>query len=287
MQKFLVSYALLLLLSCKTIPVEEKKDYSNAAAKETTVDKAGYTKKIFALTYTAHIPEPDFKNLKMLGEVKRGGVYGQRMYGMILRSMRFKNITDKVEKKYKLPENLLMAMIMHESGGVDLLPNSSDDGGVGLIHMQPLLAKKFGLKTYKDCDKLVCKECGAEIRQLIKDNNFDRKKLIMHDDRFHPIINIDAAARMLKYYESGPQTQDSPLKTAIFGYAGKYNFQKYYDNVLLYMQKLSEMDFIDGLEKDFNEQNAQLTLNGKPCNFRQYILAHQDQNINYGLDKYE
>jgi hypothetical protein len=284
MARILTMILILTLFSCKVIPVSTS--INNELKSPIVLNQESYIEKKTVLTYIAKIREPEFKNLNMLGEVKRGGVYGQRMYGMILRSLRFKNITDKIEKKYNLPENLLLAMIMHESGGVDLLPNSSDDGGVGLIHMQANMARKFGLSTYKNCDKLVCKEHGEELRQLIKDNNYDRKKLIMEDERFHPILNIDAAARMLMYYMSGNQTQDTPLKTAIYGYAGKYNYQKYYDNIVLYMQKLADKEFIQGLENDFNEQNKALTLNGKPCDFWQYINAHQEQNMNYGLNEY-
>jgi len=244
-------------------------------------------KKKFYAYYKEKIPEPIFKNLNMLGKVKKQGVYGQRLYGMVLRSLRFKNITDKVEKKYKLPTNLLMAMIMDESGGVDLLPNSRDDGGIGLIHMQASMAKEFGLETYKNCDKLVCKEHGAGLRKIIKENNSDRKKLILIDERFHPILNIDAAARMLVYYRSGEQYKDTPLQTAIYGYAGKYNYNKYYNNIVYYMSKLNDDEFIAEIEENFNRENHQMTLNGKPGNFKMYIRAHQDQNINYGLDRYK
>jgi hypothetical protein len=52
------------------------------------------------------------------------------------------------------------------------------------------------------------------------------------------------------------------------------------------MQKLEDEEFIEGLEKDFNDQNTNLTLNGKPCDFKKYIKAHQDQNMNYGLEQY-
>ncbi len=238
------------------------------------------------LDYKEIIKEPTFENLNMLGEVKKGGVYGQRLYGMILRSLRFKNITDAIEKKYKLPEYLLLAMIMHESGGVDLLPNSGDDGGIGLIHMQPKLAKQFGLKTYQNCEKLVCKKHGKELRRLIIKNNYDRKKLIGYDDRFNPILNIDAAARMLVYYRSGKQVKNTPLKTAIYGYAGRYNYSKYYDNIVLYMEKLQDKSLIEDIEEDFNKQNQLLTINGKKSDFNDYLEAHQKQNENYGLRDY-
>ncbi len=241
----------------------------------------------FHYTYKEIVSEPEFKNLKMLGVVKKTGVHGQRMYGQILRSLRFQNITKKVEKKYNLPQNLLLAMIIHESGGVDLLPNSADDGGIGLIHMQPSLATQFGLKTYKNCKKLVCKEHGKELRELIKQNKYDRKKLIKYDNRFHPILNIDAAARMLVYYKMGTKSQKTSIERAIYGYAGKYNYKKYYKNVLFYMEKLNDTSLLDDIRKDFNAQNKLMTINGKKGDFDMYIEAHQKQNINYGLKKYK
>ena len=275
MKRVIWTFLVLFVASCKTYDFPAVKNRNKLLVKSV------------ALTYNAIIPDPDFKNLNMLGKVKKQGVYGQRLYGMILRSLRFKNITDKVERKYGLPENLLLAMIMHESGGVDLLPNSSDDGGIGLIHMQANMAKMFGLTTFKNCNKLVCKEHGEELRKIIKEYNSDRKKLIVIDDRFHPVLNIDAAARMLVYYRSGEQTQETPLKTAIYGYAGKYNYKKYYDNIEIYMSKLNDNEFLKEIEEDFDRQNQNLTLNGKPANFKMYIAAHQEQNINYGLNDYK
>lgn len=274
MNKVFTLFFSLLLFSCKTYDFPAVKKRDKLLTNE------------LKLSYEEKHKEPVFKNLNMLGDVKKGGVYGQRMYGMILRAMRFKNITDEVEKKYKLPENLLLAMIMHESGGVDLLPNSGDDGGIGLIHMQPKLAQQFGLKTYKNCDKLVCREHGKELRKLIIQNKYDRKNLIQFDDRFHPILNIDAAARMIVYYRSGPQIKDDPLKTAIYGYAGRYNYQKYFDNIVLYLNKLQDDGLFEEVEEEFNIQNQYLTINGKKADFKDYLKAHQEQNLNYGLKDY-
>lgn len=275
MNKLLTLFLVLLFSACKAydFPAVKKRDK--------------LLENDLSLSYEEKYKEPVFKNLNMLGEVKKGGVYGQRMYGMILRALRFKNITDAVEKKYKLPENLLLAMIMHESGGVDLLPNSGDDGGIGLIHMQAKLASQFGLKTYKDCDKLVCREHGKELRKLIIENKYDRKKLIEFDDRFHPILNIDAAARMLVYYRSGTQVKDTPLKTAIYGYAGRYNYSKYYDNIILYLNKLIDDGLISEVEEEFNKQNSNLTIDGRKADFEDYLEAHQEQNLNYGLKDYK
>lgn len=276
-KKFLFLFIFFFFIHCKT------EEFTRTGVN----NRNDLLKPTFHYSYKEIIKEPEFKNLKMLGTVKKTGVYGKRIYGQILRGLRFQNITKKIEEKYHLPENMLLAMIIHESGGVDLLPNSIDDGGIGLIHMQSSLAKKFGLKTYKDCNKLVCKKHGKEIRQLIKIYNFDRKKLISYDDRFHPILNIDAAARMLVYYKMGKMTQNTPIKTAIYGYAGSYNYRKYYKNVLLYMEKLNDKSLIDDIEKEFNSQNKSLTINNKKGDFDMYIEIHQKQNINYGLRKYK
>lgn len=242
------------------------------------------------LTYKEIFPEPSFENLKMIGYVESIGVRAEnsemRLYGMILRSLRFKNITTKVEKKYGLPENLILAMVMQESGGVDLLPNSSDDGGLGLCHMQPYMANLFNLKTYQNCKKMVSREHGRALRQLISDNNMDKKLLLEFDDRFHPILNLDAAGRMLAYYMNGPQTQNSPVKTAIYGYAGRINYPEYYKRVKEYWKKLNDRNIIKKVEAEFNNLNPFLRINGKDADFNGYILTHQQQNRNYGLDKY-
>ncbi len=238
------------------------------------------------LSYFEIVPEVKFENLTMLGVVKKTGVHGQRLYGMILRTLRFQNITKKVEKKYGLPNNILLAMIMQESGGVDLLPNSGDDGGLGLCHMQATTAKEFGLKVIDNCNKLVCRKHGKELRKLIIKHKYNKKKLIGYDDRFHPIMNIDAAGRMLKYYSLGKQYKDTPIKTAIYRYAGRYNYEKYYKSVEYYMKKINNKKLIKAVEKAFNEKNDKLLINGKKSGFKDYIKAHQNQNLNYGLKKY-
>lgn len=242
------------------------------------------------LRYKPIVEEKKMKNLKMIGYVDDIGVRGktqeQRLQGMILRVIRFQDITSKVEHKYGLPENILLAMIMQESGGADLLPNSSDDGGLGLCHMQPLLAHNFGLKTYKNCKELVSFEHGKELRELIKKYNYDRKSLIRFDDRFHPILNIDAAGRMLAYYMAGKQIKNTRLRTAILGYAGSKNYNKYYKNVMYFLRKINDKKLIQKVEKEFNRKNPNLLIGGEKADFDDYIEAHKQQDINYGLDKY-
>lgn len=241
--------------------------------------------------YEKIVEEVRFENLNMIGEVKPFGISApttkERLYGMVLRVWRFRNISRKVEKKYGLPENVLLAMIMQETGGADLLPNSRDDGGIGLCHMQPSTASQFGLKTYENCKKLRCVKHGKALRKLIEENNQDRKLLVKYDDRFNPVLNIDAAGRMLAYYMSGNKVKSTYLQTGIYGYAGSVNYKKYYKNVMYYIKKLNDKTVLKKVEDLFNERNKNLIINGKKADFDDYIKAHYEMNRNYGLDEYE
>ncbi|MEM6629876.1 MAG: hypothetical protein AAF694_09385 [Bacteroidota bacterium] len=236
--------------------------------------------------------EPTFKNLKMLGAVGDCGIespsHSTILYGGILRSMRFKNITEMVEDKYDLPRNLLLAMIIQETHGADLLPNCLDDGGIGLCHMQGSTAYEFGLKTYKNFNKLRSTTHGRELRKLIQTHKYDRKKLIVHDDRFHPIYNIDAAGRMLHCYMHKPRIKGlTKVQMAIRYYAGKYNYRKYWRNVSYYQDKLNDPEVLAEVERRFNSLNKSLLINGRKGDYKGYIAAHQQQNYNYGLASYK
>jgi len=254
--------------------------------------KEKYKKKPFSYSYKAIIKEPHFKNLKMIGYVNSYGVQGKtptiKLYGKILRVLRFQNVTKKIEKKYNLPDNILLAMIMQETGGVDLLPNAKDDGGAGLCHMQPIVASTFGLKIYQNSKKMRDRNLGKKLRKLIKKYHYDRRKLIKFDDRFHPIHNLDAVARILSYYKK-PKIKGfkKEWSSAIYRYAGKYNYRKYWRNINYFRKRLNDKKTILEVEKMFNKMNKKLLINGKRGNFKMYISTHQQQNINYGLNKYK
>lgn len=244
------------------------------------------------LSYKSIIPEPRMKNLKMIGRVDKYGVRGATttaaLHGKVLRVLRFQNITQTAEEHYGIPKNLLLAMMMQESGGVDLLLNSRNDGGAGLCHIQPSVASEFGLKTYQNCKELICYTHGKALRQLIIKSKHDRKKLIVYDEQLHPIINIDAVARMLSVYKKRRvQSISDKWETAIYYYAGKRNYKKYWANVQYFRNKLNNPKTIDAVEKEFNRRNTTLLINGRKADFDSYIQAHQQQNINYGLREYK
>lgn len=233
--------------------------------------------------------ELPMENLVMIGNIGKYGVEGstkgERLYGMIIRVLRFQNISRLVEKKYGLPENLILAMVMQETGGDPTLPNAQNDGGLGLCHMQPSTATEFGLKIYNDCNKLISTKHGKELRELIKEHNWQLSKLVAYDDRFNPVINLDAAARMLAYHRDGRQTKDTPLKTAIRGYCGERNFRHYYRNVMDYRNQLNNPTIIEAVEEEFNKRNPDLKIGDEEADYDDYIEFHYGQSRNYGLDK--
>lgn len=270
--------------SVKTSPA--KNTAAKAKVKRYSISQAELKKKAVTVGFTQKYADPKMQNLELPGLINKYGA--DDVCGKIIRVLRYQNITRAVEQKYNLPRNLLLAMIMEESTGVDMLPNAHDDGGIGLIHMQPALASDFGLATYGDCEKMRCKQHGKKLRDIIEDNNYDRKKIIRYDDRFHPVKNIDAAGRMIAYYMQGPTISDlGPMRCAIKRYAGKWNYKKYWNHVVKNMAYLNSKEVALEVEKRFNALNQKLLINKRPANFKEYIRVSQLQNFNYDLAKYK
>ena len=230
-------------------------------------------------------------SLNLPGKECSFGVIGatkeEQIYGLIIRSLRFSNITKRVEKKYGLPNNLLLAMVMQETGGILLMPNSTDDGGIGICHMQPKTAKMFGLMTYNDCKYLKSRAHGRELRSLIAQSHSDIAELVKYDDRFHPLLNLDAVGRMMAFNMEKVEKLSSPLETAILRYAGRKNFKKYYERVKEYRSALNSPWTMFWVRHTFNKMNPNLTIGGEPADFSRYIEYHHELNRNFGLDGYK
>ncbi len=243
------------------------------------------------LSYIEFTPKPTFENLSFLGDEGKYGLENcdarTRTIGIFMRALRFENITSAVEEKYGLPKYTLLTMLMQECNGINYLPNGRNDGGIGLIHMQPALATQFGLKTFNGCTDLVCFNHGKDLRFLITSNTSSPEKLIEYDDRFHPIINIDAAGRMMKYYSElkciGKDAWDSAHKR----YAGKYNYKQYTINLRYYLRFLTDEAFLAEVENEFNALNPNLLVDGQPADFKKFIDVNHSYNRNFELDKYQ
>lgn len=246
-------------------------------------------------------PEPEFKNLSLFKKAGRFGTEGDD--AKVIRAWRFKNITDAVEARYNLPHCLILAMVIIESNGIDLLPNSQGDGGFGLCHMQPATAHEFGLHTYQNCQALICdgkhSSCCQDkkgrklnhakaLANLIKAKGYDKRLLIEFDDRLHPVLNLDAVGRMLASHIKGKRIGKlSRIETAIYRYAGPRNYHSYQKKVRYYTALLRNADYIAGLEERFNKANPNLEINSQKGDFDLYIQVSQEQNFNYGLAEYQ
>lgn len=244
-------------------------------------------KPTFNATFQSKYALKNFKNVRLFGKPYIYGIKGfnkyEVLYGKMIRAMRFQNITQAVEKRYGLPENILLAMIMIESSGIRYFPNAQDDGGIGLAHMQGIVANEFGLETICETDcKIVCKKHGKQLRTSINEYNYQDNKLIPVDDRFSPLLNLDAVGRMLAYYQFGERKINPSIKKAISYYAGMYNFKKsYWKNIKYYMGYLNNPVTVKSLEKAFNERNRRSNIT-----FKEYIDNFQSINYNYGLQEY-
>jgi len=229
------------------------------------------------------IPPPDLGYKPVVRERSFRGVklppLGSEV-GSVQRTLRFKNITEAVGARYGIKPEILLGMICAESEGDPTQPNKLGDGGVGLVHMQPKLSTKYGLRLITNSRRLRDFEQGKELRWALEETNGDLKKLIEYDDRWHPIKNVDAAARMLC---------DNYRKTHSWGralelYAGRSSYDS---KVLSFAKKMNDPKFLRLIEFNFDRTNGNATNLSKPLKFKDYIAAFQRQNVNYGLNEYQ
>lgn len=236
-----------------------------------------------------------FENLHISGRAERFALRGTPsdvLRGRIERVLRFKNVTDAVELRYNLPPGILLSMIMQESFGADMLPNSADDGGAGLIHMQPSEAVRFGLSTFRQSALLIDQDLGVAIRDIIsKEKNVFQ--LSRYDDRFHRVLALDAVGRMFATYMSAkPIPLHSPLRSAVVRYAGAKNGREYWNRLRVYSAQLHSAALIREVAQNFDLRNRHLIINGRVVStegssFRAYIEASWEENERgFRLDEY-
>jgi hypothetical protein len=200
--------------------------------------------------------------------------------GRVERACRWRNITQSVELRYGIPRDYLLAMICQESEGDPTQPNQSGDGGLGLIHMQPLMAEKYGLHMITDSKQLVDRRQGRRIERAIDLHNGDLKDLTSVDDRFHPIKNVDAAGRMLADLYQHTHSWSKALER----YAGRGSYDT---RVLKYAAKIHSTKFMAKVRRDFANRNNGVSISGKPIDFDRYIRIFSHLNYNYGLQHYK
>lgn len=116
----------------------------------------------------------------------------------VSRCLRWKPITDAVEDRYDIPRGLLMAMMAQEWLWDPTMPNLGGDWWLWLIHIQAINAHIFGLKTLpRSTDKMRDTKHGKLIKETLSHCHYNMSKLVEKDDRFHPVMAVDCAARFL------------------------------------------------------------------------------------------
>jgi len=119
--------------------------------------------------------------------------------GKFERTNRFDELIDKVEGKYGIQKGVLAALAMREGYGNPLQLNSSNDGGAGMIQMQPGMARHYGLKTFGKSKRLGRDRIhGKKLKKLLDNINYDYGKAAKYDERFDVVKNVDAAGRMMR-----------------------------------------------------------------------------------------
>ena len=258
------------------------------------------------IPYRHNVDRPGFPDVKPFG---RETVYGnESMSWRYIEALKYKVLTSAVERRYNLPPNLIMAMMIQESGAKEFLPNESGDGGFGLAHMQGETAARFGLHT--ECHSLVCngtkRSCkdidgnylnhGKTIKEKIDlekekalNERYDfRETLSKEDERLNHLANIDTVGRILfksimDWVPNNKRTgikdiDDSPLKSAICVYTGTVNFKKYWKNICTYVPELDDMN---KLEKEWNKKEKSNT------SLESYLYSMQHYNAaNYCVVEY-
>jgi hypothetical protein len=268
-----------------------------------------YKQKDIDLEYLEILPEPVMDKIDLFGKKGRFGI--ESYEGRIIQGLRFQMLTQAVERKYNLPPNLLLAMLIHETGAEEFLPNAIGDGGFGLIHMQSGTAKEFGLKVFKDCGAIVCngkssRSCkdekgnlqnhARELQNIVDARIDDREHLGRTDFRLHHLYNIDTAGRILAFHISRyPDSRNGfpeklkdlgPLRAAICRYSGHVNYPQYVEKIIGLMTDLQDADFIKRVKEKFDKVNENNVINDNKLDLHAYLREWQTFLLNYDLKKY-
>ncbi len=284
MKRSMIIAAALALLAVVVVYVATRPANDSSRLPVTTALK----REVPQLGFERIVPEAKFEGLSMMGKPNKSSVGD--IDGVILRVLRYQPISEAVEYRYCLPKGFILSILAQESQGAVWI-NGTDDGGAGHSHMQPSTARAFGLRVYGNATALVDHAHGRALRALIKEKHENMQDLIEYDDRFHPILNLDAVGRMLSIaMEQGPPmhskkyTGTDPMQAAIFAYSGR---PEYWKRVIFFRDLLYSPSNIDRIRKRFNERNPHFTIDGKPGDFDKYLAVAWKSWDNFGLAKYK
>ena len=200
--------------------------------------------------------------------------------GRIQRTLRWQPLYRAVEKKYGIPQDTLAGMIMQESYGNPVQPNASDDGGLGLVHVQGTTAKLYGLEIYGNSRRDSDKRHGRNIRKMLEECRYDPACVQEYDERAHIIKVLDTAARILKegYHKYGNWNSAVEYYRAP-GRVGKGTCSKYLNGVKWWKACIQNPDKLRKAARDFELRNGYA--------FKDYINKFHKMSGNWGLATYQ
>lgn len=199
--------------------------------------------------------------------------------GRIQRTLRWEPIYSAVERNYGIPKGILTGMIMQESYGNPVQPNSGNDGGLGITHIQGPVAKNYGLKIFGQSNSSSDRNHGAQLRKMLSDCNYDATCAQKFDDRAHMIKALDVAARIVSEgknkhgnWDFGVEYYRAP------GKVGKNLTWKYLQKVKRWREDIQDPKLFAEAASDFKERNG--------YDFSKYLSRWHSTANNWGLEVY-
>jgi len=210
----------------------------------------------------------DFTGTKL---AKKNGIIGR-----VQRTLRWQPLYRAVEQKYGMPEGTLAGMMMQESYGDPVQPNATNDGGLGLAHIQGNVAKSYGLHIFGDSSTATDHKHGRSIKEMLKKCNFDPACAQEYDERAHALKLLDTAARIVAEgkkkhgtWEHGIQHYRMP------GRVSGRTAIRYRKSVERWRANILSNRIIAQAAADFDRRNTE--------SFRSYLERFHETNNDWGL----
>ncbi len=179
------------------------------------------------------------------------------MTGRIQRTMRWQPIYRAVETAHGLPKDTLAGMIMQESYGDPVQPNASNDGGLGLVHIQGTTARLYGLKIHGSSNRDSDRSHGRSLREMLRQCNYDAACAQEYDDRAHVIKVLDAGARIVREGKEKHGTWDAGVR--YYRAPGKVDRNltwRYLHDVKHWREGMQDPEELAKAARDFERRNG-------------------------------
>ncbi len=186
------------------------------------------------------------------------------MLSRVSRCLRRKPVTDAVEDRYNIPRGILMAMMAQEWMWDPTMPNlpwydkkrkihhTYWDGGLWLIHIQAVNAHDFWLTTLpRYTNQMIDDKHAKCINDTLNTCNKNLSKLIEYDDRFHPVMAVDCAARFLLNCKKNAGSGTDDWIRAFSRYSWRW-YASYWYHVIKYRSIINDITW-EGFPNNFSK----------------------------------